>query len=293
MLSMIEINLRHRLPLYIQLLRLDRPIGIFLLLWPTWWALWIAGRGHPSLTNVLVFTAGVILMRSAGCAINDYADRDFDKQVARTKNRPLAAGKISPHEALVLFAILAACAFLLTLLLNRYTLLMSVGGLLLAVLYPFMKRYTHLPQVVLGAAFGWAIPMAFAAEQEALPPIAWLLFFTNLAWTVAYDTFYAMADRDDDRIAGVKSTAILFGRADLAVIAALQALTLAGLAAVGWLAQAGWPFWFSLPIAALLFGYQHWLARHREPQACLQAFLHNNWIGMVVFAGIYPAFMTG
>lgn len=293
MLSMIEINLHRRLPLYIQLLRLDRPIGIFLLLWPTWWALWIAGHGQPSLTNVLVFTAGVILMRSAGCAINDYADRDFDKQVARTKNRPLATGKISPPEALWLFAILAALAFLLTLLLNRYTILLSVGGLLLAALYPLMKRYTHLPQVVLGAAFSWAIPMAFAAEQEALPPIAWLLFFTNLAWTVAYDTFYAMADRDEDRVAGVKSTAILFGRADLAVIAALQALTLAGLAAVGCLAQLGWPFWFSLPAAALLFGYQYWLARHREPAGCLQAFLHNNWIGMVVFAGIYLAFMTG
>ncbi len=285
-------GLRARLPAYVQLLRLDRPIGIFLLLWPTWWALWIAGNGHPSLTNVLVFTAGVVLMRSAGCAINDYADRDFDKQVWRTKDRPLAAGRIAPKEALGLFAGIALLAFLLTLFLNLYTIVMSIGGLLLAAIYPFMKRYTHLPQVVLGAAFSWAIPMAFAAEQEALPPLAWLLFFANLSWTVAYDTFYAMADRDDDRRAGVKSTAILFGRADLMAIASLQTATLALLAITGYRAHLGLPFWLALGVAAALFAREHWLARRREPQACLRAFLHNNWVGMAVFAGIYLAFMT-
>lgn len=285
-------GLRARLPVYAQLLRLDRPIGIFLLLWPTWWALWIAGNGHPSLTNVLVFTAGVVLMRSAGCAINDYADRDFDKQVWRTRDRPLATGRIAPKEALALFAGIALLAFLLTLFLNLYTILMSIGGLLLAAIYPFMKRYTHLPQVALGAAFSWAIPMAFAAEQEALPPLAWLLFFANLSWTVAYDTFYAMADRDDDRRAGVKSTAILFGRADLAAIALLQAATLALLAVTGYSAHLGLPFWLALAVAAALFAWEHRLARHREPPACLRAFLHNNWVGMAVFAGIYIAFMT-
>ncbi len=283
---------RARLGAYARLLRLDRPIGIYLLLWPTWWALWIAGNGSPSLTNVLVFTAGVVLMRSAGCAINDFADRDFDKQVWRTRARPLAAGEIRPKEALGLFAGIAFVAFLLTLFLNLYTIVMSVGGLLLAAAYPFMKRYTHLPQVVLGAAFSWAIPMAFAAEQEALPPLAWLLFFANLAWTVAYDTFYAMADRDDDLKAGVKSTAILFGRHDLAIIAALQGLALALLAAAGHVAGLGWPFYASLGVAAALFLYEHRLAHHREPQACLAAFLHNNWVGMAVFAGIYLAFVT-
>lgn len=278
--------------LYVQLLRLDRPIGIFLLLWPTWWALWIAGSGQPSLINVLVFTAGVVLMRSAGCAINDYADRDFDLHVRRTRDRPLATGKLLPIEALLLFAGMALLAFLLTLLLTWYTILMSVGGLLLAAAYPFAKRWTYLPQVVLGAAFSWAIPMAFAAEQGALPPLAWLLFATNLVWTVAYDTFYAMADREDDRQIGVKSTALLFGRADLAIIAALQLLTLAGLAVAGYLAHLAWPFWLALPAAAGLFAWQLRLARQRDPAACLQAFLHNNWVGLVVFAGIYVAYLV-
>jgi len=284
-------SLRTRLVAYAQLLRLDRPIGIFLLLWPTWWALWIAGNGKPSLTNVLVFTAGVVLMRSAGCAINDFADRDFDKQVWRTRDRPLAAGRISTKEALGLFAALAFLAFLLTLFLNLYTIVMSVGGLLLAAAYPFMKRYTQLPQVVLGAAFSWAIPMAFAAEMNALPAIAWVLFFANLTWTVAYDTFYAMADRDDDIKAGVKSTAILFGRHDLLIIGLLQGVTLALLAIAGDMAALGTPFSAALAVAALLFVYQHQLARQREPAACLRAFLHNNWVGMTVFAGIYVALL--
>lgn len=285
-------NASPRLALYARLLRLDRPIGIFLLLWPTWWALWIAGNGRPSLTNVIVFTIGVVLMRSAGCAINDFADRDFDRQVWRTKQRPLATGELRPREALGLFTGLAFIAFLLTLFLNRYTILLSVGGLLLAAAYPFMKRYTHLPQVVLGAAFSWAIPMAFAAEQEAVPGIAWLLFAANLCWTVAYDTFYAMADREDDLKAGVKSTAILFGRADLPVIGLLQACALALLGLAGREAGLGWPFGLSLAGAALLFAWEHRLARHREPAACLQAFLHNNWVGMILFAGIYLAFVT-
>lgn len=286
-----SLSLRQRLAAYAQLLRLDRPIGIFLLLWPTWWALWLASEGKPSLTNLLVFTAGVVLMRSAGCAINDFADRDFDKQVWRTQNRPLATGSIRPREAIGLFAVLVLLAFLLTLFLNRYTLLMSVGGLLLAAAYPFMKRYTHFPQVVLGAAFSWAIPMAFAAEQEALPPLAWVLFFANLCWTVAYDTYYAMADRDDDIKAGVKSTAILFGRHDLLIIGLLQTLTLVLLAIAGQMASLGWSFNNALLLAAGLFIWQHGMARQREPAACLRAFLHNNWVGLVVFAGIYLAYM--
>lgn len=284
--------MRDRLTAYIQLLRLDRPIGIFLLLWPTWWALWLAGHGRPSLTNVLVFTAGVVLMRSAGCAINDFADRDFDRQVARTRNRPLATGALTRRDALMLFAVLVALAFVLVLFINLYTIVLSVGALALAALYPFMKRYTHLPQVVLGAAFSWAIPMAFAAEQEAVPLLAWLLFAANLAWTVAYDTFYAMADRDDDLKAGVKSTAILFGRHDLLIIGLLQALALALLVVAGLLAGLGLPYWLGLAVAATLFGWQHRLAWRREPAACLAAFLHNNWVGMAVFAGIYLHFMT-
>lgn len=281
-----------KLAAYVQLLRLDRPIGIFLLLWPTWWALWIAGNGHPSLTNVLVFTAGVVLMRSAGCAINDFADRDFDRQVSRTKNRPLATGALTRRDALQLFAVLVLCAFVLVLFINLYTIVLSVGALALASLYPFMKRWTHLPQVVLGAAFSWAIPMAFAAEQEAVPPVAWLLFFANLAWTVAYDTYYAMADRPDDLRAGVKSTAILFGRHDLLIIGLLQVLTLALLAAAGQAAGLGLPYWLALGAAGGLFIHQHVLARSREPAACLAAFLHNNWAGMVVFIGVYIHFMT-
>ncbi|MFZ5757968.1 MAG: 4-hydroxybenzoate octaprenyltransferase [Pseudomonadota bacterium] len=281
-----------KLAAYVQLLRLDRPIGIFLLLWPTWWALWIAGNGHPSLTNVLVFTAGVVLMRSAGCAINDFADRDFDRQVSRTKNRPLATGALTRRDALLLFAVLVLCSFVLVLFINLYTIVLSVGALALASLYPFMKRWTHLPQVVLGAAFSWAIPMAFAAEQEAVPPVAWLLFFANLAWTVAYDTYYAMADRPDDLRAGVKSTAILFGRHDLLIIGLLQVLTLALLAAAGQAAGLGLPYWLALGAAGGLFIHQHVLARSREPAACLAAFLHNNWAGMVVFIGVYIHFMT-
>lgn len=289
---MSALTTRQRLVACAQLLRLDRPIGIFLLLWPTWWALWIAGNGHPSLQNVLVFTAGVVLMRSAGCAINDFADRDFDRQVARTRNRPLASGLLTTRDALALFGVLVLCAFVLVLFLNLYTILLSVGALALASIYPFMKRYTHLPQVVLGAAFSWAVPMAFAAEQEAVPLVAWLLFFANLAWTVAYDTWYAMTDRADDLKAGVKSTAILFGRHDLLIIGLLQGLTLGLLALVGYLAGLGWPYWCALIVAAGLFGYQHRIARQREPAACFRAFLHNNWVGMVVFIGIYIYFVT-
>jgi len=286
------LTFRQRLVAYAQLLRLDRPIGIFLLLWPTWWALWIAGNGRPSLQNVIVFTAGVVLMRSAGCAINDFADRDFDRQVARTKGRPLASGLLTTRDALWLFAVLVLLSFLLVLFLNLYTIVLSVGALLLASAYPFMKRYTHLPQVVLGAAFSWAIPMAFAAEQQALPPVAWLLFFANVLWTVAYDTYYAMTDRPDDLRAGVKSTAILFGRHDLLMIGLLQGVTLALLAAAGRLAGFGLPYWCSLVVVAGLFAYQQYIARDREPQACFRAFLHNNWVGMAVFAGIYIDYMT-
>ncbi len=284
-------DIHARLNASIQLLRLNRPIGIFLLLWPTWWALWMASHGHPSLTNLLVFTAGVVLMRSAGCAINDWADCDFDKQVTRTKHRPLATGVLRRRDAMTLFASLALMSFVLALFLNVLTITLSVVALLLAACYPFMKRYTHLPQVVLGAAFSWAVPMAFAAEAGALPVTAWLLFFANLLWTVAYDTFYAMTDREDDLKAGVKSIAILFGRHDLFIIGVLQISALLLLVAVGCVNGSGLPFWLALTAATGLFSYQLWLARHREPHACFQAFLHNHWVGMTIFAGIYLDFM--
>jgi 4-hydroxybenzoate polyprenyltransferase len=282
--------LRQRLSAYARLLRLDRPIGIFLLLWPTWWALWIASDGRPAFTHLIVFTLGVVLMRSAGCAINDFADRDFDRQVTRTKGRPLATGELAPREALALFAALALLAFVLVLFLNVYTLVLSVGGLLLAAAYPFMKRHTYLPQVVLGAAFSWAIPMAFGAVQEAVPPVAWLLFIANLCWTVAYDTFYAMADREDDLKAGVKSTAILFGDADLPVIGLLQAMALIALALAGRQLALGWPFWASLGVAAALFAWQHRLAWQRDAAGSFAAFVHNHWVGMAVFGGIFAAY---
>lgn len=279
-----------RLALYAKLLRLDRPVGIWLLLWPTWWALWIASGGTPALKELLVFTAGVVLMRSAGCAINDFADRDFDRQVARTKDRPLATGELTRRDALALFAGLSLIAFVLVLSINTYTIVLSVGGLVLAAAYPFMKRYTHLPQVVLGAAFSWAIPMAFGAVQQDVPPVAWLLFIANLCWTVAYDTFYAMCDRADDLKAGVKSTAILFGDLDLAAIGLLQALALVALVLAGREAQLAWPWYAGLGAAALLFVYQHRLARAREPAACLAAFRHNQWVGLAVFAGLFLSY---
>ncbi|AYC34868.1 4-hydroxybenzoate octaprenyltransferase [Pseudomonas cavernae] len=271
---------------FIQLMRLDKPIGIYLLLWPTLWALWIAGQGAPSGKNLLIFVVGVILMRAAGCVINDYADRDFDGHVRRTQARPLAAGKISAKEALVLFATLVAASFGLVLFTNATTIWLSFGGLALAACYPFMKRYTFYPQVVLGAAFSWGMPMAFTAETGALPAAAWLLYLANLLWTVAYDTYYAMTDRDDDLKIGVKSTAILFGDADRLIIASLQSLALFCLLLAGNRFELGGYFHLGLLAAAACFVWEYWSTRTREPQACFQAFLHNHWAGLAIFIGI-------
>lgn len=275
-----------RLREYARLTRFGRPIGILLLLWPTLWALWIAGEGSPRVGVVVVFVLGVVLMRAAGCAINDYADRDFDPHVARTRGRPLAAGSIAPREALAVAAALAAVAFLLVLTMNRLTILLSIVGAALAVSYPFMKRWTWLPQPYLGMAFGWAIPMAFAAQTGTVPPVAWLLFIVNVLWATVYDTQYAMVDRDDDVRIGVKSTAILFGDMDRVILGVLQVTVLFGLALVAQRAALGGWFTLALLVGAGLFGYQQWLTRRREPARCFQAFLNNNWFGAAIFAGI-------
>ncbi len=275
-----------RLRDYARLMRLDRPIGILLLLWPVLWALWIAAAGKPALPVFVVFVAGVVLMRSAGCVINDYADREFDPQVERTRNRPLAAGRVGPREALVLFVVLALSAFMLVLFMNRLTILLSFVGAALTASYPFMKRWTHLPQFYLGAAFGWGVPMVFAAQTGSVPADAWILFAATLSWAVAYDTAYAMVDRDDDVRIGVKSTAILFGRADRPMIALFHALTLALLAWAGARAGLGLTYYMGLLLAAGLAGWQQWLMRARARDGCFQAFLNNNRFGAVVFAGL-------
>jgi 4-hydroxybenzoate polyprenyltransferase len=271
---------------FVQLTRMDKPIGIYLLLWPTLWALWIAGEGSPSLANVLIFVLGVILMRAAGCVINDFADRKVDGHVKRTEQRPLVSGKISSKEALVFFAILIVLSFALVLCTNAATVGLSVGGVLLAATYPFMKRYTYYPQVVLGMAFSWGMPMAFSAETGQVPAAAWLLWIANLLWTVGYDTYYAMTDRDDDLRIGVKSTAILFGDADRLIIVILQGLALACLLLAG--ARFGLGGWYYLGLAgaALCFAWQYWQTRERERMACFKAFLHNHWAGLLIFAGI-------
>lgn len=275
-----------RLRRYALLIRLHRPIGTLLLLWPCLWALWIAAGGLPDPLVLVVFVAGTFLMRSAGCAINDYADRDFDGHVARTRDRPLAAGLLDPREALAVAAVLALAAFGLVLLMNPLTIALSVVGVLLAALYPFAKRHTHLPQVVLGAAFGWAVPMAFAAQAGALPPLAWLLYLGAILWATVYDTMYAMADRPEDLKIGVKSTAILFGDADRAIVGLLQLLLLIDLALVGQQAERGWPYALGLVVAAGFMLYHQWLIRDRVPRACFVAFLNNNWLGVAVTVGV-------
>ncbi len=279
--------LQSRLTDYARLLRLDRPIGSLLLLWPTYWALWLAADGVPSLANLIIFTLGVFLMRAAGCAINDFADRKVDGHVKRTKDRPLASGRIKPVEAVALFAGLSLAAFgMVVLFTNTLTLYLSFAGVLLAFIYPFMKRFTHLPQLFLGAAFSWAIPMAWAAETGELSQLAWLLFTANVLWTVAYDTLYAMVDRDDDLKIGIKSTAILFGEADRAIIAMLQALVILVLVIVGLQADLGGWFYLGALGMAGLFVYQQHLARHRSRIGCFDAFLNNNWAGFSVFLGL-------
>lgn len=271
---------------YCRLMRIDKPIGSLLLLWPTLWALWVAGGGMPSAKILLVFVLGVFFMRAAGCVVNDYADRKFDGHVKRTANRPLPSGAITGKQAKMLFVGLVLVSFLLVLLLNRMTILLSLAGLVLAWIYPFMKRVSHLPQVVLGAAFGWAIPMAYAAVSESVPLSCWLMFAANICWTVAYDTQYAMVDRDDDLKIGVKSTAILFGRFDTLIIGLLQLATLVLMGFVGHLSQLGAPFYWSLLLAAALFMHQQKLIAKRERDACFLAFRQNNYVGLVLFLGI-------
>jgi len=271
---------------YGKLMRVDKPIGLWLLLWPTLWALWLAGEGHPDAGLFVVFVLGVFVMRSAGCVLNDYVDRKIDPYVERTRSRPIASGAVAPTEALVLFVALALFAIGLATMLNRPARLLAIVAASLTLAYPFIKRYVSIPQFVLGAAFGWAVPMAFAAQTGETPQLAWLVFGTALIWAVIYDTFYAMVDREDDRKIGVKSTALLFGEVDLFVIAGLQILMLLALVFVGLLAELG--FWFYLSVAgtAALMAYHQWLARDRQPASCFAAFLHNHHIGLVVFIGI-------
>lgn len=274
---------------YLVLTRMDRPIGALLLLWPTWWALWLAAGDWPPLKPLAIFTLGVFAMRAAGCAINDYADRKLDPQVERTAGRPIASGRVTPREALGVFGALLVFAFVLVLFTNRLTIELSFAGAALAAIYPFTKRWTYLPQVVLGAAFGWAIPMAFAAVAGTVPPLGWLLFIANILWSVVYDTEYAMVDREDDLKAGAKSTAILFGDADLPILGVLMATLLLAMVFVGERAQLGWPYWLALLAATGLFAYQLRLIRRRERGACFAAFRHNNWWGLVVWIGIVLA----
>lgn len=281
-----------RLREYALLMRLDRPIGILLLMWPTMWGLWVASHGRPNLLVLVVFVLGVVLMRSAGCVINDYADRDLDPHIERTRNRPLAAKRVSTREAMVLFVVLCLLAFLLVLQLNRLTILLSFAGAFLAASYPFVKRYTHLPQVYLGAAFGWSIPMAFAAQTGEVPAVAWVMFLANMFWAVAYDTAYAMVDRQDDLKVGVKSTAILFGTWDRFMIAQAHLVCLLLLILAGAMAGLGTFYYLGLAVAAGLAVYQQKLIRKREPKFCFRAFLNNNWFGAVIFTGLVINYMV-
>lgn len=275
-----------RLDLYVQLTRLNRPIGIFLLLWPTLWALWIAAEGVPDYYVLLVFVSGVVLMRSAGCVINDIADRNLDLHVHRTRGRPITTGRISVNEALSVALVLVLIAFLLVLTLNSLTIKLSVVALLLAAIYPFMKRYTYLPQLFLGLAFAWAIPMAFAAQTNTVPVITWLLLLATVLWTMVYDTFYAMVDREDDIRAGIKSTAVLFEDADRFIVGIIQVLVLVTLLFIGNRAGLGDWYYAGIGVASLFSIYQQYLIKDRIPRNCFRAFLNNHWFGATVFAGI-------
>ena len=284
-----------KLTAYWRLMRADKPIGIYLLLWPCVWALWIASEGFPDLHIFVVFVLGVVVMRSAGCVINDYADRKVDGLVERSSTRPLVTGEVTEKEALGLFFLLLFFALILVLTLTWQTVLMSVGGLILATIYPFMKRYTHLPQVILGAAFGWSIPMVFVATGQPLTWVVWALYFANLTWTVAFDTQYAMVDKNDDIKIGVKSTAILFGQYDKLIILLLQILSLLLFTAAAIWLKLNWPFYLALVISMGLFLYQHRLIKDRDRSSCFKAFLHNHYVGLVLALGIigqyiiYPA----
>jgi len=271
---------------YAKLMRIDKPVGIWLLLWPVLWALWLAGEGHPDQGLFVVFLLGVFVMRSAGCVLNDYADRKIDPYVERTRNRPIASGAVAPTEALILFVALGLIAVGLATMLNRPAQLLAVVAAGLTIVYPFIKRFVSIPQFVLGAAFGWAVPMVFAAQTGGTPQLAWLVFGVALIWAVIYDTFYAMVDREDDIKVGVKSTAILFGDVDLFVIAGLQLLMLLGLTLIGLRASLGFWYFASVGISACLMAYHLWLARDRQPAGCFAAFLHNHIIGLIIFIGI-------
>jgi 4-hydroxybenzoate polyprenyltransferase len=285
--------IKQRLGEYIKLTRLDRPIGIYLVLWPALWGLWVAAGGVPQPLVLLVFLAGVVLMRSAGCAINDFADRHIDGHVARTMQRPLARGAISSREAVGVFLVLSLIAFALVLQLNRLTILLSIPAVFLAGSYPFMKRFTHLPQAYLGVAFGWAVPMAFAAQTGEVPQASWLLFFATVLWALAYDTMYAITDREDDLKIGVKSSAILFGRFDRLAIGVMQLLVLGVLLLAGLSFDLHWPYYLGLLLAGGFSLYQQYLIRGRDPQLSFRAFLNNHYFGMVVFAGIVINYLVG
>lgn len=281
----------NKIKAYLELARLNKPIGSLLLMWPTLWALWIAKEGIPDLKLIIIFILGVFTMRSAGCVINDYADRKVDGFVTRTKHRPIPSGRITEKEALIFFVVLCLISFVLVLFTDIQTILLSFIGLGLAILYPFMKRYTQLPQLFLGLAFSWSIPMAYSAQDGSLWDIElWMLFVANALWTITYDTYYAMVDRDDDIVIGIKSTAILFGRHDLAVIVLLQALTLSLLMWVGVIQALSWPYYLSLLLCALLFTKQYWQARHRQREWCFKAFLDNNQVGCCIFIGLTSSY---
>ena len=285
-------KLRERVDLYEKLMRLDKPIGILLLLWPTLWGLWLSALGRPNWVVVWIFILGTVLMRSAGCVINDFADRDFDPQVARTKERPMAAGKVSTKEAMILFVALAACAFVLILPLKSWLIVgLSVAALFLAASYPFTKRFFAVPQAYLGVAFGFGIPMAYAAHLHEVPAEAWWLLLANVFWAVAYDTEYAMVDRVDDLKIGIKTSAITFGRYDVAVVMLCYATALGLIGWVGYGLNMGGVFYAGLALAAVIAGYHFTLIRAREPASCFKAFLHNNWIGASIFAGIALDFL--
>ena len=284
--AFVPVQLRTQLRNYGKLMRLDKPIGIWLLLWPTLWALWLAGKGHPDQGLFVVFVLGVVVMRSAGCVLNDFADRKIDPYVERTRTRPIASGAVAPLEALTLFAALGLIAIGLATMLNRPAQLLAIAGAALTIIYPFIKRWISVPQFVLGAAFGLAVPMAFAAQIGNTPQLAWLVFGTAIIWAVIYDTFYAMVDREDDRKIGVKSTALLFGELDLFVIAGLQVIMLVALVLIGLRAQMGLWYYLSVAASACLMLYHQWLARDRDPAGCFAAFQHNHIIGLIVFIGI-------